>query len=166
MATSFRSVPNAKNPVLLAKKPSQLLRLAIRDLKAVRKLPNKYRVDMAVWHATNSHCSVCFAGAVMAQSLKVSPKITLDPEDFLSKDETGLLTARLESLNGIRMGYIEQFVHGFYENDYPARTEAMQKVRQEFPWKYQIDVPSYEMNPVGFTKEMENIATRLRKIGL
>ena len=66
----------AKQVDKLPNKPSELIRLAIKDLSAVEKL-KEYKVDMHTWHeAPNDYnyykCQVCFGGAVMARTMKVS----------------------------------------------------------------------------------------------
>lgn len=63
-----------KKSKALPNKPSELIRLAVHDLSEVERLKKKYRVDMNVWHKPNSHCSVCFAGSVMAITKGFDPK--------------------------------------------------------------------------------------------
>ncbi len=62
-------------------KPSELIRLAIKDLKTVESMPDKYTVDMGEWHLKlqgtyhgtyMNRCYVCLAGSVMAISLKAT----------------------------------------------------------------------------------------------
>lgn len=58
----------------LPDKPSELIRLALKDLRKTERQFWKYKIDMDIWHSgktsTLSRCSVCLAGAVMAQTLK------------------------------------------------------------------------------------------------
>lgn len=74
----------------LPDKPSELLRVAIRDLKACAADP-KYKIDMGVWHRAardyrgDDYCSVCLAGAVLAQSCSVPLSTTAAPESSLSR---------------------------------------------------------------------------------
>ena len=59
--------------------PSKLIKLALKDLKLVEK-DRRYRISMnTTWHEPNGKCTVCFAGAVMAKALKVSPKEEATP---------------------------------------------------------------------------------------
>lgn len=66
-----------KFATVLPDKLSALLRVALKDLKAVEADPN-YEVYMGEWH-TPTHmngkpvCLACFAGSVMAKSLNLAP---------------------------------------------------------------------------------------------
>lgn len=62
----------SKKQEKLPDKASDLLTLALNDLAKVERSP-RYVVNMHIWHAPNGACSVCFAGAVMAQTLEASP---------------------------------------------------------------------------------------------
>lgn len=60
----------------LPSKASELIRLALRDLRAVESEPDKFIVDMYEWHRPVSlngdgPCVVCLAGSVLAKSLSV-----------------------------------------------------------------------------------------------
>ena len=106
----IRMVAAKNNPVLLCKKPHQLIKIALKDLRQVEKMPDKYVVDMGFYHRPNSHCSVCFAGAVMAISLKISHKANIIPSCL----DNELLRFRLEALDSVRCGNVAGFVLGFY----------------------------------------------------
>lgn len=85
----------------LPDKLSALILVALTDLTKAERSPN-YVIEMKDWHRPNSHCSVCFAGAVMAFSLKCDPKKFVNPEDL------GKRTARkLFALDDARLGYFE-----------------------------------------------------------
>ena len=69
----------------LPNKLSDLLFVAIDDLKEVRTDRDNYRVDMDVWHEpgeVSEICTVCMAGAVMAKSLWVDKGKYYYPADF------------------------------------------------------------------------------------
>lgn len=69
--------------VKLPNKPSKLLKVALEDLEAVEK-DLKYRIDMNSWHQPEDNkCSVCLAGAVMANRLRCDIEKALDPYDLL-----------------------------------------------------------------------------------
>lgn len=65
----------------LPNKPSELIRVALKDLKKAERSP-RYKINMDVWHMPNGKCSVCFAGGVMAFSCKASPEEECTYEDF------------------------------------------------------------------------------------
>ena len=172
----FRVIADDKNPVLLCKTPSQLLLLALSDLRKVER-DEHYKVNMGEWHKPNSHCSVCFAGAVMAKSMNLSRRVYAVPDDM----DNSLLSDRLNSLDAIRTGQVHDFVRMFYRcaaNPYPTEYPDIDKVYDEFPDGY-VCVSSYPY-PRGdeiYTKteirnfrkqwhdDIKDIAKRLRKIG-
>lgn len=85
----------------LPKKPSKLLRLVLEDISKVRKNP-KYVLDMGTWHFfMGGKCHVCFAGAVISQSLKMNGEYDLDPMSFNSD-----IRKRLYALDSLRLGSI------------------------------------------------------------
>lgn len=65
----------------LPTKESELLRLAVRDARAVAKMKTR-KLDMFQWHTPvkGRRCAMCMAGAVMDRTLKVSPKKFLLPQ--------------------------------------------------------------------------------------
>ena len=92
------------NPMLARKLPnklSSLIRVAVRDLRKVEKLTRKYKINMGDWHQPNSHCSVCFAGGVMAMSLGAPSDSNYGPGAFSLHNQ-----ARLYALNSVRTGSV------------------------------------------------------------
>lgn len=89
---------------LLPDKPSELIRVALKDLEACEQ-DDRYVIDMSAWHSPQGRlCHVCLAGAVMAQSLGVSPHYEKVPSEFQRQDpdtETKLL-----ALNRFREGLV------------------------------------------------------------
>lgn len=66
----------------LPRKPSALIRLALRDLRAVEADP-RYRVDMGKCHEPyNGVCYVGLAGAVMAVTLKAESSRAVYPTTY------------------------------------------------------------------------------------
>ena len=63
-------------PSKLPDQPSALIRAALDDLKKCMADPT-YEINMATWHkplinqGDSAHCSVCLAGAVLAQTFKM-----------------------------------------------------------------------------------------------
>ncbi len=58
-----------KKPVILPRKMSALIRIALEDLSKVER-SKVYQVQMGNWHLpmADGKCAVCFAGAVMAKT--------------------------------------------------------------------------------------------------
>lgn len=99
----------------LPKKPSQLIRLALKDLETVEKMPGTYTVDMSIWHTpfrfTSGLCHVCLAGAVISQTLGGDPADYLEPSRFVRRGLFGLSTKtydRLMALDSFRRGAIQE----------------------------------------------------------
>jgi len=73
----------------LPDKMSELIRVAIVDLEKVEKLSEVYRINMSRWHVADDdsddgkvRCSVCLAGAVMAQTLGADATQSFRPGSF------------------------------------------------------------------------------------
>lgn len=134
--------------------PSALIRVALKDLEACEKDP-KYSICMADWHSPDPEsgmCYVCFAGSVIAKSLKSSPADMREPADFFSYGD-GLpnkdLRGPLEALEAFRTG---QIAHGLYRMG----------VVPSKPVKFEITVPfAYEENPEAFKATMRELADYL-----
>lgn len=99
----------------LPDKPSELIRVALADLKKCEE-DKKYRIDMSEWHAPTHvrcakenldeyYCTVCLAGAVMGQTLEVPvdryASSTSARFDENTKD-------KLQAINCFRVGQIRQ----------------------------------------------------------
>ena len=68
----------------LPEKLSDLIRVAITDMEKIDSKPHLYRVDMGEWHKREDHgiCKVCFAGAVMAETLHTPHHRTVNFHHF------------------------------------------------------------------------------------
>lgn len=126
------------------KKPSKLIRIALGDLvKAERS--KKYRVDMRKWHKPNGQCAVCFAGSVMAFSLKADRLSHLCDTDFRSR-------LQLDALDDLRMGRVDEALDGLNPR---KRT-----------FEYNRLIVKYKSNPKLFKSQMRKLARDLEKDNL
>lgn len=138
------------------KKLSTAMRLALHDLALVER-SKKYKVNMGVWHTSSplpgfnsdrKYCHVCFAGSIMAKTLKANP------EDELQGVEFGQEWSDVfDALNSARKGFVSDALYDmnrdggkFYEN-------------QNF------NVESYAQNPKKWRKDMWKIVRELEKVG-
>ena len=129
---------------MLPDKPSELIRLALQDLELCEESP-LYEVDMNVYHEPeDSVCAVCWAGSVIAQTLKGDIFETLGPRDFPEDEE------KLYTLDLLRQG---------------AVGSALDML--EVPWKGRgfISSVTYEESPNGFKRDMAYIAEELAHEG-
>lgn len=135
-------------------KPSQLLRVALDDLKQVEK-DSRYEVDMDHWHYNNhlnvtscedERCLVCFAGSVMAKTFKEDPSRSLGMANF-----SKAFQARMNALNDFRKGEIQSGLEGM------GIFNAGIKYRT---------VVSYYDNPQKFKRQMARLALDLKGHGL
>lgn len=103
----------------LPKKPSALLRLAVKDAKRIQRTPG-YRLEMGTWHSPSSTligvdgkrlCEVCLAGSVMVCSLGVDESRYVDPHSFDPEVRDKLFTIN-DMRTGRMMSRILDF--GFY----------------------------------------------------
>lgn len=144
----------------LPNKPSNLILRALKDLRAVEKNP-KYRIDMRDWHSTYQYldgtkvCSVCFAGAVMVQSLNIPSTISVVPSDQGSGLFTKKDIQKLEALDFFREGYN---VDAFEEMGLDSI-----KLPQELRY---TDIVNYsEENVDLFKEQLTKLALKFRKLG-
>lgn len=140
----------SKSEFKLPDKPSELIRLALKDLELVEK-DDHYVVDMDTWHEYirfKSKCSVCLAGSVMAKSLDASPYLSLNMRHFSQ-------VGKLMALDNFRLGYI-------------SAGAALLGVDTSHPDDRQIvvSVTPYFYNPREFKKDMRKIASIFEGIGL
>lgn len=140
----------AKPPVILPTVPSQLIRLALNDLRKCEKQPDKFTINMSRWLITNGKCQVCLAGAVMAQRLngKVLAKTchSREVEPFLFSGNN----EQLRALDLFRLGDIYA---GCY---YLSRTSNLSQ---------RFDITQYFDNKVAFYVDMEQLAVDFEKEG-
>lgn len=144
----------------LPDKISALIRVARDDLIKCEENPN-YIIDMSQWHnyqAKAETCSVCLAGAVMAQTLDLpitSHAITLF--DGLDQSEN----AKFRALDSIRKGDI--VLAGIIGNfDTMAGESNFRSVEYETETAY----VSYEDNPDCFKAWLIMVAEALERRGL
>lgn len=71
-----------RNSKRLPDKPSELILVAMEDFEKIEKNPH-YEIYMKHWHFWDEEkCHVCFAGAVMANTLKLPQTVEARPADF------------------------------------------------------------------------------------
>lgn len=137
--------------------PWVAIRQALADLKKCEAASETYSIDMAVWHTGgDSRCSVCLAGAVMAQSLGASPKGPCHPGKF--KGQTAL---RLCALDRFRCGQfllgLELFKESGFHNSRGTLEEASDAAQDVV---YDLLRPrSYDGCRDGFFEDMEAVAS-------
>ena len=86
--------------------PSELIRVAINDLKLCEADP-RYAISMGEWHKPGYFkCSVCLAGAVMAQTLNAPLTSEVKPIDF-----DGHTYDVLTAVDLLRTGQVEQALY-------------------------------------------------------
>ncbi len=131
------------------RKPSKLIRMALRDMEKVEKL-KRYEVDMSDWHSSYEEkeklCSVCFAGCVMSQRFKLSYKKSVSPLDFSPSWKNAF-----RALDSFRMG---ELVGGLNEMRIKHNYQLLP-----------VTVVRYCHNPKSFKEDMEVVIKTLEKAG-
>lgn len=122
----------------LPNKPSELIRVAIRDFREVLRL-KKYRINMGTWHQPTPRgktCQVCLAGAVIARSLAVSPK-----KEHCPMDRQGATSRKLQALNAFRVGSFGAAFHdlGIATPDGSTQSRALYDLRRLLPRSPELD---------------------------
>ena len=143
-----------KNSKTLPEKPSELIRVAIKDLIKCEKSP-KYYIDMGEWHTPYGYlgkCTVCLAGSVMAKTFDKNLKAVIFPESFDSSTEN-----KLVAIDNLRAGDL----HSAFLNlniEYNCELFGV----SEFEG---IDMIQYHANPTLFKKDMLGLADYLEFVG-
>ena len=131
----------------LPDKPSDLILLALNDLVLVEENP-AYQVFMGSWHDPHeTGCQVCLAGAIMSMTLKAHVHKYMDPQEY-DKDTR----QKLEALDNFRMGLVE---YGLMDMG----------IHKEVGDGFDIKIPNYVSNQVGFKQGMRKLAMALSDHG-
>lgn len=89
----------------LPDKPSELIRVALDDLAKCEADPDSFTINMGDWLVPeNGKCSVCLAGAVMAQSINVDRSRALTPYFLGESVRDKLLALNLLRVGDVRIG--------------------------------------------------------------
>ena len=144
----------------LPEKMSDLLELAISDLKKCENDP-KYEIGMRYWHTfTNPVCLVCLAGSVLAKTLEVPRDAFLSDTGSLPSgltDEHGnpSFSRQMECLDYLRRGRIRdayRSLHNLFdEDDFPVDT------------LHEYGVTEYKENRNRFFEDMESMVEYLKR---
>jgi hypothetical protein len=173
--------PSCKLPT----KPSELIRVALADLKRAERTPNLI-VDMDYWHEpevegdteeaaalagydpvtctvkapVEPECTVCFAGSVMAFSLHAPARANVAPDSYPEPIER-----KLNALNEFREGCLyDGFRYLGWSEDKIQR--AMRRLGFEGGISdHQVEVAKYADEPEQFKRDMTALAKRLAKAG-
>jgi hypothetical protein len=132
----------------LPDKPSDLMELALKDLKRVEKLKNTYKIVMLDWHSANSHCSVCMAGAVMTRVCNPDESASPYDDRFTSEERN-----KFETINTLRLGNIRM---------------GLAQLNITLPWGMtdQVYVANYHTDRTNFYNDMERLVELLRRFDL
>lgn len=144
----------------LALKPSELLRLALKDLEKVEAMPETYLIDFARYHEYNAYnsgkCVVCLAGSVLATSFGHAPT-----ESIWLWDLDHEISDRIHCISDLQFGAIRSGLHvlGLPTSD----VEYIVNQTKEFH-DGPITAP-YRTNPDGYKKWVARLADRLEELG-
>ena len=125
-------------------KSSELIRIAVGDLKKVLASP-KHEIDMNEWiQPTSTACYVCLAGAVLINTLGYDDNHMLNIGE--QPDEVQDIMIKL---NDLRKGYIEDFLD-----------DDASKVLDDI-LDHQIDPFTYADDGARFIEQLDSLATKL-----
>ena len=138
----------------LPDKPSELIRVALADLRKVEAMPKVYRINMEDWWfaGTNDEagCSVCLAGAVMAETLGAPRDDGASPSDFPNG-----LRGKLLALDSFRQGEV---LSGLIDMDQDWDAEVGESLNRA--------ISAYSLDPECFHRDMNKLADDLEAVGL
>lgn len=148
---------------------SALILVALADLEAVEK-SDTYVVNMGQWHSPSLNagpkgqlqCRVCFAGAVMAQTLGEHPGSYVSIGAF--GDDIGKLTA----LDTLRYGDLEAALYEFYCHGHEKNARLEEKatliIAAILETGYYPSPAIYSGDPERFKTDMRELAERLATV--
>lgn len=152
----------------LPKKLSDLIELAVDDVKAVAR-NKKYILDLDHWHIPMFgvgwapkvvHCAVCFAGSVIANTLKKSIHESIGPDDLSKTDQRAMF-----ALNGVRQGLV---VLALYDLEVSER--KIEKYKEKYvsteEFYYGGKALQCKEKRKQFYKDMARVVKQLREVGL
>lgn len=137
-----------RRPRPLPDKPSELIRVALEDVRLVEK-DDRYIVFMDDWHTTRNRegaCHVCLAGAVMAKSLKANVWEYTTPKKYPTD-----VRSKLFALDHFRSGDVNL---GLMSMGWPQKSTRPTRITP------------YEKDRELFHEDMNELANYLETIGL
>ncbi len=131
---------------ILKMKLSDILELALNDLKKVEADKKNFAVDMKdlAYKNEDGKCAVCLAGSVLAQSCQIPADKLMDDEVYLSDEENTLV----EVVDSLRTGDLEEISYF---------THRISKLADRF-------IPDYEDSPKEFRAAMKELIADLRAL--
>ena len=145
----------------LPEKPSALIKVALKDLAKIER-SRKYKVNMGFWHRTapgkKAKCEVCLGGSVLAKTLKVPFRQTLQTHE-IGVEYGQDVGQKIIALDRFRRG---QLMNGLQEMG--LRGLVGDKYYKKFG-TYFPEITAYEYDPKKFKEDMLQLAKNLKKIG-
>lgn len=150
-----KALQQAKNNEFASACPSRVIEMALEDVEILQR-SDKYKFRMGdIWHRpVGDKCAVCFAGAVMANRLRVPATENADPEDF-----EDAIQVRLSALNLFRQGLV-----GMGLDEMVPRSSLRGERENGFWWH--LPVRRFHGGGKGFKADMRSIAEMLKSKGL
>lgn len=172
--------------------PSELLLIALDDLRKVERQKKRFVVDMSHWFRpprkdgeydpwvgskNQGKCVVCLAGSVIAGTLAVPTDIETDRlgGEVAPGDVNGpTVQKRLVALDTARSGDIRRYL-GDLGRKVPKVFDEPEEETTRWDWWNRkpspedygwVVVPEYEHDAKGFKKGLRTMARRLAKAGL
>jgi hypothetical protein len=149
--------------MMLPEIPSELIRLAIKDLELCEQDSN-YTIDMSDWYADRGeYCSVCLAGAVMVQELDVVPLTRANGTKQMSPAYVPNAKDRdkLYALNILREGLLGDFCL-YFDRDVRVWKDVWSALECG---DYLNNMVKYAYDSVAFKKQMLHIADVFEEFG-
>lgn len=120
-----------KLPDKLPDKPSEVIRIALEDMKL--SIKNGIDICMDSWSSISEGkvCSVCMGGAVMLNTLMLN-FLEVDKEDLSFEEDLSFFPMSQDDkrkilfLDRVRDGYIEDSLHLFYEKKFPFNSKYIE----------------------------------------
>ena len=136
----------------------ELLDVALKDIDEVYKDPG-YEVDMGRWHQTGADgvCYVCFAGAVIAKTLKVDKSVHITQPDYHWGDDVAHKLYALDKLSEFNVIDAWGWMDGSLRNA-PDKAYDLHERYSSFPFRFNDTKSWYDT--------MHSLKDELKKAGM
>ena len=140
---------------------SEAILMALHDLVDAEEDPS-LDVNMGAWHQpyfreTKEFCYVCFAGAVMAKTLKTPVNESVTPGNFSERWER-----TFNALDSIRIGEVDHALRHFYGNRIQY---SVYETFHNFSIGFFLEELDYRKSPEEFKNAMIDVAAMLESMG-
>lgn len=147
----------------LPSKPSELIKIAIKDLISAEKM---HKINMSSWFDINPktrECTVCLAGAIMACTLKNTNKMTKLVKERIPTNAPSYTVLSISPYQ-LEESFALEAVDSFRQGDLQAGFASLDLALPSH-FVTDVEITQYSKNKSLFKKQMLALAKALAKEG-